>query len=78
MTMEIKSKSFLTFADCPKPSQQFAAVKFRYVLIPVPAATPGAALSASSLHSNLEKARAWYGLNDLSYASVTRRFGLHN
>lgn len=81
LTMELKSKSYLTINDCPKAAQvasYFSDYKFRYVLIPVPATSAAATLNTSSLHSDLEKARTWYGLNDLSYASVARRFGLHD
>ncbi len=49
---------------------------YRYVLIPAPSATPKSKLAPSSALTDLEKARAWYGLNDLSYASVKQRFGL--
>ena len=78
LTVSIKSPSFATISDCPKSAPYFFGYRFRYVLIPVPVATPGAALSLLGLHSNLEKARAWYGLNDLSYASVASRFALHD
>ncbi|WP_293914157.1 collagen-like protein [Deinococcus sp.] len=62
---------------CPKPSTALPFIKnfFRYVLIPAPGA---AIVSPLSLMTPLEKARAWYGLSDLSYDSVARRFGLNN
>ena len=49
---------------------------FRYVLIPAPSIKTQTA--TSGLTAPLERARAWYGLNDLSYASVAQRFGLEN
>jgi len=51
---------------------------YRYVLIPVLSATPKSKPTLSSLSTPLERARAWYGLNDLSYASVKQRFGLRD
>ena len=49
-------------------------ILYRYVLIPVPSAK--SKLAPSSLSTSLERAKAWYGLNDLSYESVKQRFGL--
>jgi hypothetical protein len=64
-------------SDCPLGGGIFpfrAPNVFRYVLIPVPAAA--SKLSLPGLATPLERAKAWYGLNDLSYASVKWRFGL--
>jgi len=63
--------------DCAKPANTGAFLSstlYRYVLIPVPSAK--SKLAPSSLSTPLERAGAWYGLNDLSYESVKQRFGL--
>jgi len=61
--------------DCKKLNS-LSRHRFRYVLIPVPEATPKSKPTSSSLSTPLERAQAWYGLFDLSYASVKARFGL--
>jgi len=69
--------SYKKFDDCEKPANAAAFLKdvvYRYVLIPVPSAKSKPTFS--SLSTPLERAQAWYGLNDLSYASVKQRFGL--
>ena len=63
--------------DCTKPadiSAFLSSTLYRYVLIPVPTAKSRPA--PSSLSTPLERAGAWYSLNDLSYETVKQRFGL--
>ena len=69
---------FKKLADCKDPlnTNAFSSSKYRYVLIPVPTALSKLTLSSSA--TPLEWASAWYGLSDLSYASVAQRFGMNN
>jgi len=67
---------YTSVASCGTPTSFFSAFKFRYVIVPMPEATPKSKPNSSSLATPLERAKAWYGLNNLSYASVKQHFGL--
>jgi len=77
VTFSQTSPSYTKPEDCELPAKTTAFKApnvYRYVLIPLPSAKSKGI--SSSLTTPLERAKAWYGLNDLSYASVKQRFDL--
>ena len=72
------SSTYTSAAACSPATtaEAFFNKSYRYVLIPVPSAAPKSKFAPSSLTTPLERAGAWYGLLDLSYASVKARLGL--